>query len=47
MTLLKWSKAAVLKTVERRRSQGSNPCLSAIGCYPVDGPQSEIANRIF
>ncbi len=24
-----WSKAAVLKTVDRRRSQGSNPCLSA------------------
>ena len=25
-----WSKAAVLKTVEPRGSQGSNPCLSAI-----------------
>ena len=25
-----WSKAAVLKTVEPKGSQGSNPCLSAI-----------------
>jgi hypothetical protein len=28
--MAEWLKAAVLKTVEGRPSQGSNPCLSAI-----------------
>ena len=30
-----WSKAAVLKTVEGKPSQGSNPCFSAIQKTPL------------
>ena len=33
--LAEWSIATVLKTVDRQRSGGSNPSLSAIFCFPV------------
>ena len=36
--MAEWSKAAVLKTVDPKGSQGSNPCLSANNKWAFSGP---------